>query len=221
MARRAYVQSRLRRRRRRRAGLLTLVILIAITALLDRLGVFGYTGNDWEAFDQNPFIVVRVIDGDTVDIAAHALAEPTRVRLLGIDAPETNARSSDPPEHWAAPSTDYLRARTGGQTIIIRLDQTQTRDRYGRLLAYLYLGEENLNLSIVRDGHAYADRRFMHSFRPQFEQAENEARRRGSGLWKDVTEDQMPPWRQRWLQEQSSLVPHNLPLPASFRYIAA
>ncbi len=38
--------------------------------------------------------------------------------------------------------------------------------------------------------------------KPQFEQAENEARKKGRGLWSDVTEKQMPPWRQKWLAKQ-------------------
>ena len=60
------------------------------------------------------------------------------------------------------------------------------------------------DLDIVRDGQAYADRRFRHTLRPQFELAEGDARKHARGLWKDVKEEQMPPWRQRWLAERAS-----------------
>ena len=82
--------------------------------------------------------------------------------------------------------------------VTLRLDATQTRDKYRRLLAYVYVGDaENVNLALVRDGHAYAHRVFTHSLRRQFEQAEDEVRRKGTGLWADVTDEQMPAWRQR------------------------
>ena len=75
----------------------------------------------------------------------------------------------------------------------VRLDATQTRDKYRRLLAYLYLDDtENVNLALVRDGHAYAHRMYPHAQRRQFEQAEDEARGKGRGLWAEVTEPQMP-----------------------------
>jgi endonuclease YncB( thermonuclease family) len=60
---------------------------------------------------------------------------------------------------------------------------------------------ENLNLSLVHDGQAYADRRFPHTLRPQFEQEENDARTKKRGLWNEVRDDQQPEWRQRWLSE--------------------
>lgn len=72
------------------------------------------------------------------------------------------------------------------------------------MLAYVYVGDsDNLNLDLVRDGEAYADRRFRHSMRPQFERAEAEARKANRGLWKEVTEAQMPPWRRDWLSRRA------------------
>ena len=102
---------------------------------------------------------------------------------------------------WARDALEYTRAKVGGRAVTLRLETTSTRDRYRRLLAYVYVGDaDHLNLDLVRDGQGYADRRFPHSLRSQFEQAESEARRRGRGLWKDVTEAQMPPWRRNWLK---------------------
>ena len=98
------------------------------------------------------------------------------------------------------------RSRLAGAEIVDpalqRLEPTQTRDKYRRLLAYLYVSDnENLNLSLVHDGQAYADRRFPHTLKPQFEQEENDARTKKRGLWKEVTESQMPAWRQKWLAQ--------------------
>jgi micrococcal nuclease len=192
----------LRRLLRLRRSLLALVILLAASALADRLGLLGYRGDDWAAFDRQNFVIVRVVDGDTVHIAPPLGGESTKVRLIGIDAPEMNFTSSASPGHWAPQATENLRQRVQDRTISIRLDGSQTRDRYGRLLAYIYLDDSlNVNLELVRQGHVYADTRFGHSHQPAFEQAEKEARQKKRGLWQDVRQEQMPAWRRKWLEE--------------------
>ncbi len=145
-----------------------------------------------------------MIDGDTLHVALEN--DPGRretvVRLIGIDAPEMNTDSMLPSEHWADRSRNYVIARTAGRPLVLRLEPTQTRDGVGRLLAYVYVADSDcLNADIVRDGQGYADRRFRHSFRAQFEAAENDARKKQRGLWKDLKDDQMPAWRRDWLRE--------------------
>ena len=195
---------RLRRRRTVRRFTFAAFVLLALSAVLDRAGVFRYSGNDWRAFDHKQFVVTHVADGDTLTVRPPGGGEETRVRLIGVDAPELNSRDGGRPDHWAVDARDYLRRRAGDKHVTLRLEQTDTRDRYRRLLAYVYVGDShNLNLDLVRDGHAYADRRFPHSMRAQFERAENEARRARRGLWKDVQESQMPPWRREWLDGRS------------------
>jgi len=190
--------------------MLVMIVGIILTSIAaDHAGVFGYRGDDWKAFDKQRFFVSKIVDGDTVYI--HSLANPTsetKVRLLGIDAPEMSAEGGLP-AYWAEQATTYLRVRALHQSVIVRLESTKTRDKYGRLLAYLYLSEsDDLNLDCVRDGQAYADRRFRHSLQTQFEQAEGAARKARSGLWKDVRDDQMPEWRRRWLAEWQARKSH-------------
>ena len=189
------VARQLRRRRWTRRGIFVTVLALALTTFLDRFGVFRYRGDDWGNFDRKEVIVTRVIDGDTLHVRRSPEAPENAVRLLGIDAPEYG-------EHWSEQATAQLKHLAENRPITIRLDATQTRDRYGRLLAYLHTPDaENVNLALVRDGHAYAHRMFTHSLRRQFEQAEDDARGKGRGLWAEVTETRMPPWRQRWLEE--------------------
>ena len=191
---------RLRRRRTVRRFTFAAFVVLALSAVLDRAGVFRYAGNDWRAFDHKEFVVTHVADGDTLTVRPPGGGAETRVRLIGVDAPELNSRDGGRPDFWATDARDYLRRRADDKRVTLRLEQTDTRDRYKRLIAYVYVGDShNLNLDLVRDGHAYADRRFPHSMRAQFERAENEARRAKRGLWKDVQESQMPPWRREWL----------------------
>jgi micrococcal nuclease len=169
--------------------------MIAIVSAADRAGLFGYQGDDHARFDQRRASVIEVIDGDTVRIADDD-GPPLPARLLGIDAPEL------PDAHWAPKAHAYTAARLKDRTVTLRLDPLQTRDADGRLLAYLFITDGDcLNVDLARDGQAYADRRLSHSLRTLIESAETEARRKGRGLWKDVTESQMPAWRQAWLEE--------------------
>jgi endonuclease YncB( thermonuclease family) len=195
----------LRRRRRIRRTVFSLLALLALSIVLGRWDLFGRrSGDDWAIYDKQSFVVMHVVDGDTIDVASALGAKYTRVRLLGIDAPELHGDDGQP-QFWAESATKYAAARSDHKTVTLKLEPTETRDRYGRLLAYVYLSDaEMLNLSLVRDGQAYADRRFRHTMRPQFEQTENAARKKGTGLWKEVKVAQMPAWRQRWMEDRLS-----------------
>jgi endonuclease YncB( thermonuclease family) len=192
------VVRQLARRRWTRRTVITTLIVVALSALLDRLGSFRYRGDDWKNFDRQTIVVTHVVDGDTVTARRTPESPEGTIRLLGIDAPEAHPTAT----HWSAEAKQRLRELAGGRSLSVRLDTTQTRDRYRRLLAYLYAGDaDNLNLALVREGHAYAHREYHHSMRRQFEQAEDEARAKGVGLWAEVQEEQMPAWRRRWLAE--------------------
>ena len=194
----------LRRRRWTRRGVFSAVVLILISIVLDRVGTFRYGGDDWGTFDRKTFTVTHVIDGDTVRIERIPGGEDETIRLLGIDAPEIAHSPTEKSGHWGEEATSYLERVLEHKPVVLHLDTTQTRDKYRRLLAYLYVGEaENINLSLVRDGHAYAHRDYPHSMKRQFEQAEDEARGKARGLWQDVSEPQMPAWRQRWLASRA------------------
>ena len=105
---------------------------------------------------------LRVSDGDTITIAAEGRKE--KVRLIGIDAPEL--RQEGGPE-----AQQYLAKRILNRRVKV---EGETRDRYGRLLGTVYLGEENINLSLVREGHAWDYKAY--SAGPAYTRAERAAR---------------------------------------------
>jgi micrococcal nuclease len=188
-------------RRRKLVGISGyLILLLLLASALHQQ--FAKKSGDWARFDHQTVAITHVVDGDTIQIRAADGLETT-VRLVGVDAPEMDDPATGRPSHWAERAKAYMTARASGRNVTLRLEPVQTRDRYKRLLAYVYLSDGDcLNLDLVRDGQAYADRRFKHSYLPQYTQAENEARRKQRGLWKDVTEDQMPPWRRAWLHSR-------------------
>ena len=86
---------------------------------------------------------------------------------------------------------------------MIRLDEIETRDPDGRLLAYVWLAENDmLNEALVRDGQAYAYRVRTYQLSSRIREAEGDAARSRRGIWKEVTQEQMPEWRRAWMKER-------------------
>lgn len=150
--------------------------------------------------------MVRVVDGDTLHLAAPDQGhETTKVRLIGIDAPEMGSNRSER-MYFAEESTACTKRLALDQVVGVYLDERAgSRDRYERLLAYLELPDGKfLNEELLSGGYAYAERRFRHSYFQKYLQLEAAARSTGQGLWKEVKPEQMPPWLQRKLSEKSS-----------------
>ncbi len=114
----------------------------------------------------------RVVDGDTLVIAGEKL------RLHGIDAPELDQPCALNGAVWACGdwARDELAARVRGREVTC---EAQARDRYKRLLVTCRVGQTDLAQSLVRDGVAFAYRRYSTAYVPD----EAEARRAGRGLW--------------------------------------
>ncbi len=156
-------------------------------------------GPDGIAFHNKSFTVVNVVDGDTIDIAPSA-ADPniTRIRLLGVDTPETkHPRMSV--QYYGPQASHFVTQFTLNNTIIVLLDPTSDiRGKYGRLLAYIQLENGSiLNELLLEQGFAYADTRFPYSRKALYLRLERDARTSGRGLWENVTFEQLPPWLQR------------------------
>jgi micrococcal nuclease len=148
------------------------ILLAALTAaaLLVAADVLDLGPLD-EAGETGRGRVVRVIDGDTVQLRGVG-----RVRLIGVDTPERGACLEDA-------ATRFTQERIGGRRVRYELGE-ETRDRYGRTLAYLSTKQGMHNLALVRRGLAETltippnDR-----FAGRFRRAERRARREGLGRW--------------------------------------
>ena len=197
--------------RRRKAGLLLLCFLgFALLVWLDRSTAgrrwphrltsgIPAPADDLDKYHGKMFTVAGVIDGDTLDIATpDGRYERTRVRLLGIDAPETYSEPSIP-MFYGPQATKHARQFALAKSVVVYLDAPNpTRGKYGRLLAYVQLPDSRfLNEVLLSEGCAYADRRFRHSFFNKYQQLEAAARSGKKGLWQNITRDQLPEWLQR------------------------
>lgn len=123
-------------------------------------------------------VVTYVVDGDTLDVRL-AGGKRERVRLIGIDTPERGAC-------YSAAATRRARALALSQAVVLRGDATQaTRDRYGRLLAYVWLpGGRDLGFQLLAGGFAEVyvyDRPFERL--SAYRSAERRARTGAAGRW--------------------------------------
>lgn len=121
--------------------------------------------------------VARVIDGDTIQ-----LASGERVRLIGVDTPETK-HPTKPVQWFGREATEFTTQLVQGKPVRLEYDQ-QARDRYCRSLAYVFLGDGTLvNAEIIRQGYGFAYTKYPFKRMDEFRQLEREAREQRRGLW--------------------------------------
>ena len=200
-----YAQSRLRR------NILSLsaFLLLAAAVWFDKsfhsyrktaaLAEKTQDGNDWDKYNEKIFTVVKVVDGDTIDInIPDANYTTTRIRLLGIDTPETE-KSPGGARYYGKEASEFAAKTVLGQNVSVIMDKlSKPRDKYHRLLAHIRLADGRiLNEELVSQGFAYADTRFQHSYLEKYVQLEKTAIKEKKGLWEKVTPDQLPQWRKK------------------------
>jgi micrococcal nuclease len=145
----------------------------------------------------DPVTVRRVIDGDTIE-----LASGIHVRYIGIDTPELRRRVGTRwitvNEPYAREAYEFNRSLVEGRPVRLETDDEST-DRYGRLLAYVYVADPSTgawilaNAELVRAGLARVmpvapNRRYE----DRFKGLETEARKRGAGLWRNGENERKP-----------------------------
>ena len=132
------------------------------------------------------YICVRVVDGDTVIVRGQD-NRLLRVRLIGIDAPES-VRPDWPVEYFGKEAAAFTRALAEGKAVRLKYD-TQRHDKYDRLLAYVYLPDGRmLNEEMLREGYAHAFTRFPFRYLDKFRRLERKARKEKRGLWREKHE---------------------------------
>jgi endonuclease YncB( thermonuclease family) len=138
--------------------------------------------------------VTRVLDGDTF----HCLPEKpvigaknhkdstVSVRLRGIDAPEKR-------QAYGEEARLSLKEMIGNKTV--KLD-VKDIDKYGRVVAYVWLGKLNVNLEQIKRGMAWAYEEYLdRPYASEFYEAEKQARKQKLGLWEQS--NPTPPWEWR------------------------
>ena len=128
--------------------------------------------------------VIYVIDGDTIDVSIQGAK--TRVRLIGVDTPETKHPTKRVSCYGPEASRYVNTLLPKGTKVILRPDK-KAKDRYGRMLAYVYIQHNGLfiNLDLVRKGFAKPMKFYpnvLHAY--EFDKAASRAKAAKVGLWR-------------------------------------
>jgi micrococcal nuclease len=157
-------------------------ILVVLLAAGYGLGRDVGGSSDADSGSSRTAQVLRVVDGDTLVVSLDGKKE--RVRYIGMDTPET-VKPRAPVECFGKKASAENQRLVAGRDVRLVAD-AEARDRYGRMLAYVYRASDDLfvNAELVRRGYAtplsiapnvrYAGR---------FRDLAREARRAGRGLW--------------------------------------
>ncbi len=178
------------------------LILAGVSAgliIADRSGFLGAKPKgDFEKYDGKTFRVTHHVDGDTFDIdIPDGNHSRTRLRLWGVDTPET-VKPHTPPQHFGKEASDFVKQQTFGKEVKIELEPGRnSRDKYGRLLAWVTLPDGRLlNRVLVEEGYAYVylgeGSQYDHHLKSEFIRLQKQAMENFRGLWKNVTPDDLP-----------------------------
>ena len=152
-------------------------ILIVLVVKTPKLKEINFENRNETNNNIKLYKVTRVIDGDTIEIEGGK-----RVRYIGINTPET----VDPRkkvECFGREASNKNKEFVEGQIVRFEKDISET-DKYGRLLRYVYVDNQFINLELVKNGYAYSS-----TFPPDvkyqkvFLDAETTAREKNLGLW--------------------------------------
>ena len=131
--------------------------------------------------DGNFYEVIRVVDGDTFIIDYNGADE--RVRLIGIDTPESVHPNEEKNTEFGNEVSNYSKEMLTGKQVELELD-VEERDKYGRLLAYAYLDGQMYNKLLLEKGYAkIATYPPNVKYVDEFTKIQKQARENKVGLW--------------------------------------
>ena len=131
--------------------------------------------------------VVKVVDGDTVDLNIDGKTE--RIRLIGIDTPET-VDPRKPVECFGTEASNKAKELLSGKRVALEKDQSQgDRDVYGRLLGYIvFENGGNFNKLMIEQGYAHEyTYNTPYKYQAEFKASQKLAQANQSGLWSPDT----------------------------------
>ncbi|MBN2515076.1 MAG: thermonuclease family protein [Deltaproteobacteria bacterium] len=148
--------------------------------------------------------VIRVVDGDTIVIDYNG--KPEKVRLLCVNTPESVHPDKKQNVPMGKGASRYAKKRLSGKYVDLEFEGNRTRGKYRRLLSYVFVDGENLNLELVRQGLSpyYTKYGLSENYDRDFREAERFARHHRLNIW-GSTESAAKYFRlkSKWGQKQS------------------
>jgi micrococcal nuclease len=175
-----------KRQRKQLISLILALIIIGLGMVSERLG--------WNVAQQpvvqqinqttaaGTYKVISVEDGDT--IVVDMAGKPERVRFIGVDTPEVKDPRK-PVQCFGRAASSFTKQTVGPNSVRLEADpENSNRDRYNRLLRYVYLPDNTLlNAKLIEEGYGFAYVGFPFTKKAEFKALETQARKQNRGLW--------------------------------------
>ncbi len=171
----------MRRLRKRHISLLS--IAIALFLLLGQhYGWFDSLNKAVEVSQPGLYNISHFVDGDTIVVDMNGRNET--IRFIGVDTPETH-KPNTPVQCYGPAAAAFTKNTIGNQKVRLGLDpKSSNRDRYNRLLRYVYLPDGTLlNKKLIEDGYGFYYPYFPFTKSAEFSAAEQAAQANHRGLW--------------------------------------
>ncbi len=159
----------------------TTAVRLATLLVVGALALWQFFSDGPPKVVQEPGALVRVaraVDGDTL-----ILDDRTKVRLIGVDTPET-VKPDWPVERFGPEAHDFTSGHVAGRQVRLEFDK-ERHDKYGRVLAYVYLKDWFLNEELIRAGlgRAITNHPYSETMKRRFRSAQREAQQSKRGIW--------------------------------------
>lgn len=127
------------------------------------------------------YTVTETIDGDTIKVKMGDKIET--IRFIGVDTPETHDPRK-PVQCYGPEASAFTKQLLLHKQVRLEADPNDSdRDKYGRLLRYIYVGDTLINQELIKQGYGFAYVVFPFTRKTDFVETENSARAQGVGLW--------------------------------------
>ncbi|MDQ3123839.1 MAG: thermonuclease family protein [bacterium] len=183
--------SLLTKRQKRRLLSVALSLLLALFLwVAGKQGWLRSTADTVQQAQPGQYKVLTFEDGDTITVDMNGMSE--RVRFIGVDTPETQDPRF-PVQCFGRVASEFTKSLIGEDSVRLEADPTNpNRDRYDRLLRYVYLPDGRLaNAEIIKQGYGFAYTLFPFEKLEEFRGYERQAREQSLGLWStcDIKEE--------------------------------
>lgn len=162
------------------------LVIIGVGAVAQQKGWVQQTAKTAQQTQPGLYKVVEFVDGDTITVDMNGKKET--LRFIGVDTPETH----DPRKAvqcFGVAAASFTKNLIGNSNVRLEVDPLSTnRDRYNRLLRYIYLPNGTLvNAEIIKQGYGFAYTGFPFTKSDEFLRYQTTAREQGRGLWDSCT----------------------------------
>lgn len=139
------------------------------------------TAIETEKTEEITYPVLKVVDGDTIWVRIDG--ENEKIRFVGIDTPETK-KEFTPVECYADEAEERLKALLKRKKVaLLKNKKGDNRDKYGRLLRYVFVDGKDIDAQLIEEGYAFAFRRYPHDRMDFYIEKEAQAKAAKRGMW--------------------------------------